>query len=151
MTTCPINPTKRKYNSPPSPVPEPDSPEEENDTYISNELHIKTVRISEIYTDDTGRLPVTSRTGNQYIMVAYHCYANAIISVPFDTRKDKDSMFSYNAIMQCLKDSNMLVNLHILDNEVSEEYKKIIKDQLKIKYQLVTSHTHRQNSAKRAI
>ena len=45
----------------------------------------------------------------------------------------------------------MLVNLQILDNEVSKEYKTIIKDKWNIKYQLVPSHIHRQNAAERAI
>ena len=141
----------RKYNSLPAPVPEPATPEEENDTSISNEVHIKTTQISKLYTDETGRFPATSRTGNQYIMVEYHCDANEIIAVPFKSRKDKDRIVAYNSIMQRLKDRNMLVNPQILDNEASKEYKAIIKDQCKIKYQLVTSHIHRQTYAKRAI
>ena len=60
-------------------------------------------------------------------------------------------MVAYNTIMQRLKDRNMLVNLQILDNEASKEYKTIIKDKWKIKYQLATSHIHRQNTAKKAI
>ena len=84
-------------------------------------------------------------------MVAYHFDANAIISVPFKSRKDKYRMVAYNSIMQRLKDRNMLVNLQILDNEASKEYKKIIKDQWKIKYKLVPSHIHHQNAAERAI
>ena len=84
-------------------------------------------------------------------MVAYHFDANAIIYVPFKSRKEKYRMVAYNSIMQRLKDRNMLVNLQILDNEVSKEYKKIIKDQWKIKYQLVPPHIHRRNTAERAI
>ena len=84
-------------------------------------MHIKTTHISKLYTDDTGRFPVISRTGNQYIMVAYHCDSNVIISVPFKSRKEKDRMVTYNTIMQCLKDRNMLANLQILDNEASKE------------------------------
>ena len=53
--------------------------------------------------------------------------------------------------MQRLKDRNMLVNLQILDNEASKEYKTIIKDKWNIKYQLVPSHIHCQNAAERAI
>ena len=84
-------------------------------------------------------------------MVAYHCDANAIMAVPFKSRKDKDRMVAYNTIMQRLKDRNMLLNLQILDNEASKEYKTIIKDKWNIKYQLVPSHIHRQNVAKRSI
>ena len=60
-------------------------------------------------------------------------------------------MVAYNNIIQRLKDINMLVNLQILDNEASKEYKIIIKDKWNIKYQLVPSRIHRQNAAERAI
>ena len=72
---------------------------------------------SKLYTDDTGRFPVISRKGNQYIMLAYHYDDNAIMAVPFKSRKDKDRMVAYNTIMHRLKDINMLVHLQILDNE----------------------------------
>ena len=52
-------------------------------------------------------------------MVAYHCDANAIMVVPFKSRKYKYRMFSYNTIMQRLKDINMLMHLQILDKEAS--------------------------------
>ena len=45
----------------------------------SRELHIHVRHISRLYMDDTGRFPVRSRSGNQYIMVAYHCDANVIL------------------------------------------------------------------------
>ena len=68
-------------------------------------------------------------------MVAYYCDSNAIIVVPFKTRKDKDRMAAYNTIIQRLKDRNMLVNLQILDNEASKEYKTLIKYKWNIDYQ----------------
>ena len=75
-------------------------------------------------------------------MVAYHCYANVIMTVPLKSHKDKDRMVAYNTIMQRLKDRNMLVHLKILDNEASKEYQTIIKDKWNIRYQLVPSHIH---------
>ena len=45
----------------------------------------------------------------------------------------------------------MLVNLKILDNESSKEYKTLIKEKCNINYQLVPSHIHRQNTAEIAI
>ena len=71
--------------------------------------------------------------------------------VPSKTRKDKDRMAAYNTFMQYLKDRDMLVNLKILDNEASKEYTMLIKEKWNINYQLVPSHIHRQNAAKRAI
>ena len=84
-------------------------------------------------------------------MVEYHCDSNAIITVPFKSRKDKDRMVACNYIMQRIKDRNMLVNLNNLDNEASKEYNKIIKFQWKTKYQLVPPHIHCRNTDKRAI
>ena len=60
-------------------------------------------------------------------MIAYHCDFNSIIAVPFKSRADKHRLLAYGAIMKRLKDGNMLVDFHILDNEASAEYKRIIK------------------------
>ena len=49
----------------------------------SNEIHIRVQHISKLYTDDTGKFPVRLRSGNQYIIVTYHCDSNAILAVPF--------------------------------------------------------------------
>ena len=82
-------------------------------------------------------------------MIAYHCDSNAIMVIPFKKRKDTDRMAAYNTIMQRLQDRNMLVNLQILYKEASKEYKTLIKDKWNINYQLVPSHIHLQNEAKR--
>ena len=49
--------------------------------------------------------------GNKYIMVAYHCNLNMILTAPFKSRSDKHRMLAYNDIMQRLKARGMLVNL----------------------------------------
>ena len=45
----------------------------------------------------------------------------------------------------------MLVDLQILDNEAITEYKRIIKSDLGVGYQLEPPHIHRRNAAERAI
>ena len=75
-------------------------------------------------------------------MIAYHCDANLILAVPFKTRKDTDRLQSYNEIMQCIHDHQLRVNLQILENEASTEYKRVIKEKWKINYQLVPPNTH---------
>ena len=89
----------------------------------SNELHVFVTPISKLYTDDTGRFPVHARSGNRYIMIAYHCDANLILADPFFSIKDVHRLLAYNKIMQRLTDNKLCVNLQILDNEASEEYK----------------------------
>ena len=54
----------------------------------SNELFIKVTLISKLYTDNTGLFPIHTRSGKQYITIAYHCDAHMILAVPLKSRKD---------------------------------------------------------------
>ena len=92
----------------------------------TQELHIWDQPISKLYTDDCGRLPIRSRIGIEYIMIAYHCDSNTIMQTPFVNRKYKHRIQAYNSIMQRLADRGHHVEVHILDNEVSAEFKKTI-------------------------
>ena len=107
-----------------------------------NELHVNIIHQSKLYTDDTGRFPTRARSGNQYIMVAYHS-SNVILVTPFAPQKDKHWMAAYNTIMQRLKDKNLLVDLHILDNECRKEYKVTTRDNWGVNYQLSSPDIHR--------
>ena len=80
-------------------------------------------------------------------MIAYNCDYNAITAAPFKSHSDKHILMAYGTIIQCLKDRNMLVELEILDNEASAEYKHAIKDEWGVGYQLVPPHTHCRNAA----
>ena len=53
--------------------------------------------------------------------------------------------------MQRLSDHKLTVDLQILDNEASTEYKRFIKNKWHINYQLVPPNTHRSNAAEQAI
>ena len=53
--------------------------------------------------------------------------------------------------MQSLKERNHHVDLQILDNEASVEYKKLMTEKWKVKYQLVPPQIHRRNAAEREI
>ena len=84
-------------------------------------------------------------------MIAYHCDSNMILTAPFKSRSDKHRMLAYHAIMQRLQSRGMLVDLQIMDNEASAEYKRIITLEYGVQYQLVPAHIHRRNAAERAI
>ena len=81
---------------------------------------------SKFYNYDTGRYPVHSKSGNQYIMVAYH-YSNVILVAPFKTRKDNHQIAAYDSMMQRLNDRGLTTDLQILDNEAILDYKATIK------------------------
>ena len=65
----------------------------------TKELHIWDQPISKLYIDDCGIFLIRSRSGNEYIMIAYHCDSNTIIQAPFFNRKDKHRIRAYNSIM----------------------------------------------------
>ena len=53
----------------------------------SKDLNIQVRNISKLYTDDTGRFPVRACSGNQYVMIAYHCDLNVILACPFNSAR----------------------------------------------------------------
>ena len=53
--------------------------------------------------------------------------------------------------MQRLTDNKLIVNIQILDNVASTEYKRSIKTNWNANHQLVPPHAHRSNAAERAI
>ena len=63
-----------------------DEPTPGNDSV--NELYVQVIQKHILYTDGTGRFPIRARSGNQYVMVAYHS-SNVILVEPFYSRKDK--------------------------------------------------------------
>ena len=84
-------------------------------------------------------------------MIAYHCDSNTILQAPFVNRKDKHRIRAYNSIMQKFADRGHHVDVQILDNEVSIEFKKTIMKDWGASYQLVPPNLHRINIAERAI
>ena len=84
-------------------------------------------------------------------MIAYHCDSNTILQAPFVNRKEKHTIRAYNSIMQKIADRGHHVDIQILDNEVSAEFKKTIKKDWGATYQLVPPNPHRRNIAERAI
>ena len=86
-----------------------------------NELYVRVLQKNILYTDNTGRFPIRDRSGNQYVIVAYHFSYNILVE-PFSLRKYKNWLADYNALMQRIKEKNLLVDLQILDNECSKDY-----------------------------
>ena len=84
-------------------------------------------------------------------MIAYHCESNLILVEPFASRKDTHWLLTYNNSIQRISDNKLIVDLQILDNEASAEYKRAIKKKWNANYKLVLPNTHRSNAAERAI
>ena len=86
---------------------------------------MNTVHISKLYNDNIGIFPIKERSGNQYLMVAYHCDSDTILVAPFKTRKYKHILEAYKSIMTRPRKNGMSVNLKILDNEARSKFKHL--------------------------
>ena len=103
-----------------------------------------------VYTDLTGKFPVTSMSGHKYIMVLYHYYSNGIMFWPVKNRSDIEAMRVYEDMYNYIKAHNWKPKLNIMENEVSIAVKRYIPN-TNINYQLVAPNNHRNNTAERAI
>ena len=81
-----------------------------------------------VFSDQTDQFPTRSKRGNNYIMVMVEIESNAILVEPIKNRTDAELTRAYHAMMLRLKQAGILPQKHILDNEVSNAMKTIIRD-----------------------
>ena len=75
----------------PDPDPEQDQLPQSIQSENTNFVFFKTVDLSgKMYTDQTGRFPVTSSKRNKYILVTYHYESNTIHAEPLNKRSGLD-------------------------------------------------------------
>jgi hypothetical protein len=104
-----------------------------------------------MYTDQTGKFPITSSRGNKYLMVAVELDGNFIDAEPLKTRTAQSLTKAYEAIHARWKATRVICpNWHILDNEAPEELKQAIREN-GCRVELTPADQHRQNIAERAI
>ena len=104
-----------------------------------------------MFSDQTGQFPKRSQQGNKYIMVLVEIDSNAILVEPMKSRKDAEMIRAYTVLLTRLKRAGIIPKKHILDNEISENMKNIIRDECKIQLELVPPGCHRRNAAEVAI
>jgi hypothetical protein len=103
-----------------------------------------------VCTDQTGAFPVRSRSGNRYILILCDIDSNAIFSEPMRNRTTGEMIRAYQAALKQLKLSGANPKKHVLDNEISQEYKQAIINN-KMTYELVPAGQHRRSVAEKAI
>ncbi|KAL7483042.1 hypothetical protein ACHAW6_008693 [Cyclotella cf. meneghiniana] len=104
-----------------------------------------------MYTDQTGRFPITSSRGNKYIMVAVEMDGNYIDAQPMQARTTKELVAAYQAIFGRWTATGVICpNWHVMDNEAPEELKQAIREN-GCKVELTPADQHRRNAAERAI
>jgi hypothetical protein len=103
-----------------------------------------------IYTDQTGRFPVTSSRGNKYLFLLYDYDSNDILAEPIKSRQQDELLRAYKQLIQHLQQRGLTPKLQRLDNECSAAMKTEM-DAQNIDWQLTPVGIHRRNAAERAI
>ena len=104
----------------------------------------------EIATDQTGKFPVKSSKGNQYIMVAYVRDPNVIMAQPIKNRTEKELVNGYSTLYERLKQKGLTPLLQICDNECPAAFKNFLTNK-GLTLQLAPPYDHRTNPAEKAI
>jgi hypothetical protein len=115
------------------------------------EVFIEIYPLNKLYANDTGWFPVCARSGNQYVMIAYHTEGNLIMQQAFPTKADKHRIPAFNNIMTRLTARGLSVDLNIRDNEASADFKRVITETWRAKFLLVPPDMHRRNKAEQMI
>ncbi len=103
-----------------------------------------------VHFNQTGCFPARSSRGNKYIMVLVEIDGNYIDTEPMKNKTEGSMIKAYLALWERLTATGIVnPTTHIMDNEASAEYKKVIRKNCTI--QLVPPNNHRCNLAERAI
>ena len=77
--------------------------------------------------------------------------SNAILVKPMKSREDEEMKRAYQHLLLRLKRAGVVPKKHVLDNEVSDSMKDMIRDDYHIELELVPPGCHRRNAAEVAI
>ena len=108
------------------------------------------VQQNHIYSDQTGKFPVQSNRGHNYIMIIYDYDTNSIHAEPIKNRSTAELTAAYSNIQKHLQQIGCAPQLHTLDNEAPAELLALIENN-NCKYEIVPPYVHRRNAAERAI
>ena len=101
-----------------------------------------------IHTDATGRYPIRSSKGNEYIMTSV--YNGFIYMVPMKNRSKEQIIKAYEMTHDYFLQYGHNPKFQRLDNETSSDLEQWFKDR-RIPYQYCDKDSHRRNLAERAI
>ncbi|KAL7531195.1 hypothetical protein ACHAXR_003897, partial [Thalassiosira sp. AJA248-18] len=103
-----------------------------------------------LYSDQTGRFPITSNRGNCYVIIFYAVDGNYIKSYPIKSRHRSQLLKAYDDVYAFLRIRGYRPQLHKLDNETSHDVESFITEQ-QAKVQYTPADMHRTNLAERAV
>jgi hypothetical protein len=79
---------------------------------------MKPIKITgQIFSDQTGRFPITPSRGNKYIMVVYDYNSNAILTESLTSHTEMELLRAYTKLHTFLTERGLKPVLQKLDNE----------------------------------
>jgi hypothetical protein len=104
-----------------------------------------------MYTDQSGRFPITSAGGHKYTMVAVELDGNYIDAKPIKSRTARELTEAYKRIYTRWKATGVICpNWHVLDNKAPAEFLEAIRAS-GCRVEKTPADMHRRNIAERAI
>ena len=88
-----------------------------------------------IFSDQTGKFPHRSLSGNHYLMVMVDIDSSTILVKPIKNRTDPELTHAYSSLIAGLHRSGIFPRKHVLDNEISNAMKTLITDTYKMTYE----------------
>ena len=154
QTRAGIRSTKSSLLPPTENPPLPDTMEPPEQAPHNDKTNMVFLTLAEVegqlFTDQTGRFPVTSSRGNNYIVMFYVVDANYIKSYPIKSRHRTELIRAYDDVYSFLRTRGYRPQLHKLDNETSKDVESFIADN-NASHQYTPPDMHRTNPAERAI
>ena len=127
----PINPNTMEK------VPHLNNNERSHDVYmIITDLHGK------LYSDQTGRFPITSNCGNCYVIIFYAVNGNYIKAYPINPHHCSQLLKAYDDVYDFLRVQGYQPQLQNMDNETSKDVENFIEEQ-QAKVQYTPADIHR--------
>ena len=115
--------------TPPAPHRTPISSQNPSTPHAHMTFFLKIIDLErKIYTDQTGRFPVTSSRGHKYLCCAYDYDSNTIHAEPMKTKTGTELMTTYQSIHKLLSERGLTPKLHILDNECPQVLKTFMNN-----------------------
>ncbi|KAL7547986.1 hypothetical protein ACHAWF_011259 [Thalassiosira exigua] len=99
----------------------------------------------------TGQFPARSMSGNKYVMVMVEIDSSGILVKPMKNCIDNEMIRAYQTLVQWLQQANITSRKHVLDNELSESMKELMRSKYNMQLELVPPGCHRRNAAEVAI
>jgi len=117
-----------------------------------NKVHVILYEESQrLYTDQTGKFPVKSARGYQYVLIAYVYDTNTILYRPLKSKTAEELQSTYDELYSYLTKRGCKPTFHRVDNELSHDTQQLLEQTFGAIVEIVPPQCHRRNAAERAI